>query len=78
MRAAAHDTAIQFRGPLELLGAICHQTTRQPEEGMPFRRRTLGYGVGRSALNRGRRTENWALKTAHRNLRAKRCALKFE
>ena len=78
MRAAAHDTAIQFRGPLELLGAICHQTSRQPEEGMPSRCRTPGYGVGRSALNYGWRTENWALKTAHRNLRAKRCALKFE
>jgi hypothetical protein len=28
IRAAAHDTVIQFRGPLELLGAICHQTSR--------------------------------------------------
>ena len=45
MRAASHDTAIQFRGPLELLGAICHQTSRQPEEGMPSRRCTLGYGA---------------------------------
>jgi hypothetical protein len=76
MRAASHDTAIQFRGPLELLGAICHQTSRQPEEGMPSRRRTPGYGVRRSALNHGRRTENWALKTAHRNLRTEICALK--